>query len=64
MTEVTRYLVKRLRERFDNVVAEPVPASWLELLARLDQRERRERLVPVKTAGNRTPREFVFLQQK
>jgi len=40
MTDMPQYVAERLRERFDKIVLEPVPNSWLELLARLDRRER------------------------
>jgi hypothetical protein len=39
--ELSRRFGRSLRERFENTVAEPVPASWLELIARLEQREER-----------------------
>jgi hypothetical protein len=44
MTEMPHYIGKRLRECFERTVAEPVPDALMQLMARLEARERSQRM--------------------
>jgi hypothetical protein len=44
MTEMPKYIGKRLRDCFERAVVEPVPDSLIALMARLEARERSQRM--------------------
>jgi hypothetical protein len=55
MTDIPQHIANRLRERFNNIVLEPVPEPWLELLARLDRRERAQAASASRSNGEPNP---------